>query len=211
MYGTSFSAILPTGAGPVLLANSVMLADFDGDGKIDIIFGTGNPTFLSGTAGFPTVSVLFGVGGGVFTGAPASGVPVPLGNIAYDGALPPPAAAWALADFGADGVPEVAVVSVDQTSQTAGLTQINVYRSGRDGRFAGLPQQSFPLSQLAFLRAAASGDFNHDGKPDLAVLFFRRRGQRRDRRPAGQRRRNVSRTLLPRFLSIIRSSWPKRI
>jgi uncharacterized protein (TIGR03437 family) len=78
---------------------------------------------------------------------------------------------WALADFGADGVPEVAVVSVDQTSQTAGLTRINVYRSGRDGRFAGLPQQSFPLSQAAFLRAAASGDFNHDGKPDLAVLF----------------------------------------
>ena len=77
----------------------------------------------------------------------------------------------ALADFGADGVPEVAIVSVDQTSQTAGLTQINVYRSGGDGRFAGLPQQSFPLSQAAFLRAAASGDFNHDGKPDLAVLF----------------------------------------
>ncbi len=169
--GVSFGDFLSTGAGPVLFGTSVMLGDFDGDGKTDILFGMGNATYLSGSAASPTLTVVFGAGNNQFTAAPVSGVPLPESSFTYSGPLPPIISALAVADFNGDGVPDAASVNVAQTSDNGGNVLLSVLRGKSNGQFAAGTTQTFAHSGSFLLRAAVAGDFNHDGKPDLAVLL----------------------------------------
>jgi uncharacterized protein (TIGR03437 family) len=157
-------------------SGSVMLADFDGDGITDIIIGNGNPDFLSGSAlnaaatssalSFslcdvgapqpeecvadltgPSLTVLFGAGGGTFTAAPVSEVAANYLSLAA-------------ADFNGDGLPDLAVTSAGSVS---------ILKGNGDGGFSSVFTQSTPGAGTA---AVAAADFNHDGKPDVAVLLY---------------------------------------
>jgi hypothetical protein len=124
-------------------AGNVILADFDGDGKTDIILGTvtGDGFILIGSS----ISVLFGNGKGDFSAAPLSVAPA-LITRASDGIL--------TSDFNGDGIPDLAVAG------TLGV----VARLGiGDGTF--IPSY---VSQPS-LGPIVTGDFNNDGKSDLVA------------------------------------------
>ena len=169
--GVSFGDFLPTGAGPVLLGASVMLGDFDGDGETDILFGMGNVSYLSGSTSYRMFAILFGSGGGVFAGAPVSGLPLPISNFTYGGPLPPPSNALVSADFNGDSIPDLASVTFAQTSDTGGNVQLTMLRGRGNGLFSSGTTQTFVHAGAFLLRAATTADFNHDGQPDLAVLL----------------------------------------
>ncbi|HWB85645.1 MAG TPA: FG-GAP-like repeat-containing protein [Bryobacteraceae bacterium] len=133
--------------------DSVMLADFDGDGKIDIIIGTGNPLFLSGSATTPSLTVLFGQGAGAFLAAPIS----PSG-VTSDTEI---AQAIATADFDGDGIADVAFMQRPGSFPT-------VLKGKGNGEF--LEGSRLDISDNSPL-SLTTGDFNRDGKPDVAVLL----------------------------------------
>jgi uncharacterized protein (TIGR03437 family) len=135
---------------------SVMLGDFDGDGITDIMIGNGNPDFLSGTAPFalypifgtsdPSLTVLFGAGGGSFVSAPVS-------DIGGGDAL-------AAADFNGDGIPDLAV-------SNAAAQAVDILIGNGNGEFSASTQLAtggLPVTVIA-------ADFNHDGKQDIAELL----------------------------------------
>jgi trimeric autotransporter adhesin len=163
---------------------SLAVADFNGDGKIDVA--------LSGVA---QATILLGNGDGTFTAAPN----------------PPPSTSFQLvaADFNGDGKIDLALASYNST--TSALTPITILLGNGDGTFTAAPSQpQFVASKLvaadfngdgkidlaainvsdnavAILlgngdgtftavptsptggSGAAVGDFNGDGKPDLAI------------------------------------------
>lgn len=130
----------------------VMLADFDGDGKTDILIGAGNPAFLSGSSNYPSLTVLFGQGGGAFAAAPVSFAGV--GGIDFTGE------SMAIADFDGDGIPDL--VLADSTDGFAA-----VLTGKGNGEFSSVFRTNFQHAPVSL----AVADFNRDGKPDVAVLL----------------------------------------
>ena len=123
-------------------AGNLIVTDFDGDGIPDIVVGTGSPQVIAGDS----VTVLSGLGMGRFRGPPVSLVPTQFDVLAT-------------ADVNGDGIPDL--VSAASEHPVAVLLGVG------DGSFQRSFQYTF-TSGLAF--AAVFGDFNHDGKPDLAVV-----------------------------------------
>jgi hypothetical protein len=121
---------------------SVAVGDFNGDGKADIVATAENGPSEG-------VNVLLGNGDGTFQTA-----------VYYPTGWGPECVV--IADFNSDGIPDLAVVN-------ASSDNISVLLGNGDGTFQ--PANSFatlPSGGSPFW--AASGDFNADGKPDLAVV-----------------------------------------
>jgi FG-GAP-like repeat/FG-GAP repeat len=135
---------------------SVAVADFNGDGKLDVAVTnscTGIDQCSDGTAG---LSILLGNRDGTFQAAKRYNF---FGAIAYS---------LAVADFNGDGVPDLAVTVQNNCRGVTNCHQsvVNTLFGNGDGTFrAG---QTF-VSGGYFPIAVATGDFNADGKPDLAV------------------------------------------
>jgi hypothetical protein len=74
------------------------------------------------------------------------------------------------ADFNGDGIPDLAVLSTNNTIPFGGPFTVSVFLGNGDGTF-----RAGPTIQPAGMQAypyMISGDFNGDGKPDLAVLTW---------------------------------------
>ncbi|HEY7333478.1 MAG TPA: FG-GAP-like repeat-containing protein [Bryobacteraceae bacterium] len=128
----------------------IILTDFDGDGKTDIVVGAGASWVLSGTA----VAVLYGRGDGSFSGAPISPIPG-LPNVG-NGAI-----ALESADLDGDGIPDLLYADLQ--------TGIAALHGNGDGTFTVNWQATTPLG---FVTSIAIGDFNRDSIPDFAANLY---------------------------------------
>jgi uncharacterized protein (TIGR03437 family) len=124
--------------------SNAVFSDFNGDGKIDIAVSQSSST---------SIYVLLGNGNGSFQS------PTVLTNSAFGGGLN---LTLATGDFNSDQRPDIAVVA--PLSDYFGAGTALVYLGRGDGTF-NTPVQT----QVPTIGGAALGDFNRDGKLDLAV------------------------------------------
>ena len=137
-----------------LLPSFITEGDFNHDGKVDVAVSN---------AGSGDVSVLLGRGDGTFK--PAVSYPLS-GASGVNGLLTPGDGSFSLVtdDFNGDGIEDIAT--------TNSLTNnVSVLLGKGDGTFS--PARTYPIAGAHSLGiipfALASGDFNHDGKPDLVT------------------------------------------
>ncbi|HYG74037.1 MAG TPA: FG-GAP-like repeat-containing protein [Planctomycetota bacterium] len=122
--------------------NFVALADFNGDGRLDIV--TGNRTAAS-----TTVRVILQNAGGGFAGATV--VPVTVGTLPL---------ALVIVDFNGDGRPDIA-------SANNGSNSISIVTNSGSGNFSAPTHYSLTGAPSWI----ASGDFNSDGFTDLVAAI----------------------------------------
>jgi len=134
---TDFSGAIPA---------TGVLADFDGDGALDLVY-------TNSTA----VQTLTGLGNGTFKLGPSS----PLSQIGL--------AAVATGDFNGDGKMDVVVTVYDPFS--AGLDFSGVMLGNGDGSFASLVPVNGVGTPFVGAITAVAGDFDHDGKLDIATAI----------------------------------------
>ena len=133
----TFQAAVPYSSGG-LYTDAVVLGDLNRDGKLDLVLASEYAT-SSVTNG--SVGVLLGNGDGTFQAVVNTSTPTPLGGIR----------SLALADFDGDGKLDLAV----------GAGNVLLLGNG-DGTF------QTPIVLGAGGPGIAVGDFNRDGRPDLA-------------------------------------------
>ena len=133
------AAVWPTGPGP----RSLQAADVNEDGAVDL---------LAADHGSNTISVLLGTGKGTF----APRVAVPVADAMCDFGCPP--LAILATDVDADGHVDVAVAYV-------GSNRIGVLLGAGDGSFTRIDAAGFVRDDP---QALVAGDFNGDGRLDLA-------------------------------------------
>jgi hypothetical protein len=128
---------------------SAVVADFNGDGKPDILsanFRTGGFSFFSNTTAF--------VIGGAFGDASFN---ITLDQTSFPATAP---VALALGDFNRDG-------KIDLVTANSGNDNVSVFLGDGTGSFSLTGQSPFGAGTTP--AAVAIGDFNRDGIPDLAV------------------------------------------
>ena len=140
-------ASYPVSAQSQSFAYSILVADFNGDGVLDLALPNGEGD---------TIDVLLGNGDGTFTALSpnASVTPPEFGNGPLYGAV---------GDFNGDGIPDLAL-----TLQTA--DEVAILFGNGDGTFA-TPIVS-PYLGAGGIVGVATADFNGDGIPDLAVSLI---------------------------------------
>lgn len=130
-------------------ANSIVVADLNGDGKPDLVIATGCSSF--GCNG--GVGVLFGNGDGTFQAAQTLGT-----GFSYMFAV-------AVADVNGDGKPDIIATNGGGYCDPACIDYVVVLLGNGDGTFEA--PVSFP--SVYNTSALAVADVNGDGKPDLLV------------------------------------------
>jgi hypothetical protein len=131
-------------------SGQVILTDFNGDGLTDIVIADGNASIMAGSS----ITVLFGRAGGTFFAPPLSSAPdFPEGDTDLS--------ALRAADFNNDGIPDLVVTDI--------YGNVNILQGVGDGFFGAVFSYSFP-DRNAIPWDAVTGDFNHDGNVDFAVV-----------------------------------------
>jgi hypothetical protein len=129
-------------------ASSVAAADLRGDGKLDLVLASRGFALVND---FGSVSVFFGDGDGTFRA----------GGTYYPGYEP---TAVVVADFNGDGIPDLAVANSNAFNR--GSPSVSVLLGQGDGTFRQLADYDVGPHPISL----AVGDFNGDGRPDLAVV-----------------------------------------
>jgi hypothetical protein len=164
--------------------SNLAVGDFNGDGnedlaetdgpQLNILFGNGDGTF---TLGPPTTSVdfvNFAVGdfnkdGKLDLACAGQQLTILLGNgdgTFHEGVSLPGANYPVVADFNGDGILDIAgTVAVTDPTGPMDDGYVSIYLGAGDGSFTA----AAPLPVLLDPRQIVVGDFNRDGKPDLAV------------------------------------------
>jgi adhesin/invasin len=128
-------------------SQAVAVADFNRDGKLDVVSGNNSTT--------STVAVLLGNGAGsLATPAKTQGLP---------------GAAWAVAvgDFDRDGKVDLAV-----TITSGANYDVKVLRGKGDGTFDAVAMATLTFSSPSFPEFLAAGDVDGDGRLDLATVVL---------------------------------------
>ncbi len=133
----SFSLLRQYAAGGL----SLIAADFDGDGNLDLASG-GNP-----------VNILYGSANGSFNAPPVSS------NFGTAGPV-------VSADFNRDGIPDIASAWAGKCTPTGCSNFVSIFAGSGQGWF--LPPQSYSV-QIA-VSGIAAGDLNGDGITDLVII-----------------------------------------
>lgn len=144
--------------GAVMALNApryVTAADLNQDGKTDLVVTGENTTF--------NVSVLIGNGDGTFQ------APIGYGNTCCSSV-----AQLAVADFNGDGFADVALAFTNGTGEPNGIVDYSGYLvilpGAGDGTLKDAVQLNVGVSVGPYQIAA--GDFNGDGKPDIATAVY---------------------------------------
>jgi FG-GAP-like repeat/FG-GAP repeat len=124
---------------------SVAAADFNRDGRLDLVVAVVGPN---------NVSILLGNGDGTFTEAANS--PVPVGLTPYS---------LAVGDFNGDGIPDL--VTANDASVNGNPGSVTILLGAGNGGFTEASGSPIPVGINPLIVAA--GDFNGDDKVDLAV------------------------------------------
>ena len=151
LLGVGDGTFLPAPASPYAVGNFpffLAAANF-GNGQIDIAVTNENDQ---------TVTILLGNGDGTFT----LGQTVPSGSYNPGQVL--------AADFNSDGKVDLAVVNFTPADPAINVGNVVVLEGNGDGTFAPFPQSPIAVGFQPF--AATIGDFNQDGKTDLAVANY---------------------------------------
>ncbi len=144
--GAGTAGFTPAPASPWIMgpgAESVAAGDFNGDGKPDVV---------SSNYSNSSLTLLLGDGTGAFTAA--SGNPFPAGTGPQS---------VAVGDFNGDGKPDLVIADY-------GGNTVTVLLGNGAGGFAPAPDS--PFTDSAWPVSVAVGDFNGDGKLDLAIADF---------------------------------------
>lgn len=175
------------GAANGTVVSSLAAADFNGDGKQDVFTSDGSLWLGNGSGAFELAASAPGVGAvsfavaGDFNGdgvpdlATTSGVALGNGNGTFRSALPYPGGIIAnyivTGDFNRDGKLDLALAPYNPSDVLGlpGAANISVLLGNGDGTFQ---QAAAPALSNARPFALAAGDFNGDGKPDLAVVNY---------------------------------------
>lgn len=142
LLGNGDGTFTPTSASPMAVgaSYSIAVADFNGDGKLDLAVAN---------YGTNTVTILLGNGDGTFT--QATGSPIPVGSAPY---------AIATGDFTGSGKLDLAVANY-------GSNNVSMLLGNGDGTFAQASTSPVPVGKGPLSLAIA--DFNGSGRLGLAV------------------------------------------
>ena len=143
LLGDGLGGFTQPAGSPIAVGNTpaaLAVGDFNLDGKPDLAISRINAS---------AVSILLGDGLGGFTSS-AVGV----------GSTP---RSVVVGDFNLDGKPDLATAN-------SGSNNVTILLGNGTGGFTSLP--GLPFSAANSLRSVAVGDFNLDGKPDLATAHF---------------------------------------
>jgi hypothetical protein len=132
------------------------LADFNGDGKPDVVVLNCSPHGSSDCSHNGTIGVLLGNGDGTFKAATT-----------HDSGGLGGTAALVIADVNGDGKSDVLVGNACPGNCT-GIGSFGVLLGKGDGTFR--PLVTYPLPGVGGVESIAVGDLNGDGKPDLVVV-----------------------------------------
>jgi hypothetical protein len=152
------------------------VGDVDGDGRADLVY------VRSGSTGLPEVAVARFVAGGISSAAEADSPEQYRAAAAAGTVLEPPTAWWSahdesatatatmpaallVADFTGDGLADAAYVSTDPTT---GLLSVELLVS--DGASFESPVRWWSGARSSTLTAAVAGDFDGDGRMDIALV-----------------------------------------
>lgn len=145
---------------PIFSSRAIEAVDWNGDGRTDLLVWGEGPRLaaarVQGAGSFSTGSrgavVYLNQGNGTWQKVAAG----PKGDRSYGDAV-------AVTDFNGDGRPDFATTSALSGNRTI------FYLNQEDGSWKSQP--IVELRQQATFRGVAAGDFNGDGRPDLAVGY----------------------------------------